>query len=157
MNQTFSYSELPAICVELMPAVMAHRLVLFSGPMGAGKTTVIAALAHALGCTDWVRSPSYTWVNQYRIHSPQYTGPLYHLDLYRLDTVSSVESVVHHVDLARYIEDADALCFIEWGEQLPPVLHTRPPLCIHMDYGQSEDERVVWTTNGTSRHPSMHA
>jgi tRNA threonylcarbamoyladenosine biosynthesis protein TsaE len=148
MTRVITPSDLPQLALDWIPAILSHRLVLFSGPMGAGKTTLIAALAKALGCTDWVRSPSYTWVNQYAIYSEHHTGSLYHLDLYRLDTVSAVESVVHHVDLARYIEDLDALCFIEWGEQLPDALLTRPPLRIHLDYGQALDERVVWTHDG---------
>ena len=148
MTRVITPSDLPQLALDWIPAILSHRLVLLSGPMGAGKTTLIAALAKALGCTDGVRSPSYTWVNHYHIESTAYTGPLYHLDLYRLDTVSAVASVLHHVDLARYIEDPNALCFIEWGEQLPDTLQTRTPLRIQLDYGQALDERVVWTSDG---------
>ena len=115
-----------------------------------GKTAVVLAqrMAAAVNGPENGKAGPGRSLLRLPSHLEHHTGPLYHLDLYRLDTVSAVESVVHHVDLARYIEDLDALCFIEWGEQLPDALLTRPPLRIHLDYGQALDERVVWTHDG---------
>src|SRR5215510_13105119 len=68
------------------------EILLFSGPLGTGKTLAVKGIAHALGVDDHdVSSPSFTLVNPYE-------GRLrmYHIDLYRLDEGASA---AHAVDL----------------------------------------------------------
>src|ERR1700716_268203 len=57
-----------------------------SGDLGAGKTQLVKGLARGLGVAARVHSPTFALVNVY-------TGgrlPLFHLDLYRLDTPSQI-------------------------------------------------------------------
>jgi tRNA threonylcarbamoyladenosine biosynthesis protein TsaE len=87
------------------------EILLFSGPLGAGKTLAVKGIAHALGVDeDDVSSPSFTLVNPYE-------GRLrmYHIDLYRLDEGASA---AHAVDLDELLTDEDAVIVIEWAERM---------------------------------------
>jgi tRNA threonylcarbamoyladenosine biosynthesis protein TsaE len=80
--------------------------VLLYGPLGAGKTTFVRAVARCLAVTDSVRSPSYTIANIYS--GPM---PVQHLDLYRLDDIGDEDALALE-DYAR----EDAVTFVEWPE-----------------------------------------
>jgi tRNA threonylcarbamoyladenosine biosynthesis protein TsaE len=87
------------------------EILLFSGPLGTGKTLAVKGIAHALGVDeDDVSSPSFTLVNPYE-------GRLrmYHIDLYRLDEGSSA---AHAVDLDELLSDERAVIVIEWAERM---------------------------------------
>jgi tRNA threonylcarbamoyladenosine biosynthesis protein TsaE len=87
------------------------EILLFSGPLGTGKTLAVKGIAHALGVDDDdVSSPSFTLVNPYE-------GRLrmYHIDLYRLDEGASA---AHAVDLDELLTDEDAVIVIEWAERM---------------------------------------
>ncbi len=97
------------------------QLLVVSGPLGAGKTTFVAALAAALGSDAHVTSPTYTLVHEY----PTPAGPLVHVDAYRLDASVDVDAAL---DLEGYLERARAVV-VEWGERLlaahPEAWHLR--------------------------------
>lgn len=87
------------------------EILLFSGPLGTGKTLAVKGIAHALGVDENdVSSPSFTLVNPYE-------GRLrmYHIDLYRLDEGASA---AHAVDLDELLTDEDAVIVIEWAERM---------------------------------------
>jgi tRNA threonylcarbamoyladenosine biosynthesis protein TsaE len=87
------------------------EILLFSGPLGTGKTLAVKGIAHALGVDDDdVSSPSFTLVNPYE-------GRLrmYHIDLYRLDEGASA---AHAVDLDELLSDEHAVIVIEWAERM---------------------------------------
>ncbi len=99
--------------VELMGDETVYA---FYGEMGAGKTTFINELCHALGVEeDSTSSPSFAIVNEYR--SDTTAELIYHFDLYRLEDVEEA------LDLG--IEDyfdSGALCLLEWPERIDPLL-----------------------------------
>src|SRR5258708_33855667 len=75
-----------------------------SGDLGAGKTQLVKGLARGLGITARVHSPTFTLVNQY-------TGgrlPLYHLDLYRLETPAQIVAA----GLEEYLEKPDGVAAV---------------------------------------------
>ncbi len=99
--------------------IFAHKLagilepntvILFSGELGAGKTTFIKEICQSLGVhKDNITSPTFTLIQQY-----QAKLPIFHLDLYRLN--SSTE--IFNLDIIHYLENNNALVLIEWGEKL---------------------------------------
>jgi tRNA threonylcarbamoyladenosine biosynthesis protein TsaE len=97
-------------------------VVALSGDLGAGKTSFVRGLLAGLGLVEEAPSPSYALVIPYDL--PETCIPVWHVDLYRLDTPQEVEEL--GLDEAR----RDNLLLIEWPERLgdrlwPDALHLR--------------------------------
>jgi tRNA threonylcarbamoyladenosine biosynthesis protein TsaE len=86
-------------------APRAAVVVAFEGELGAGKTTLISGLLHALGVRGAVRSPTYTLIEPYEVAGLS----LYHLDLYRLADPQDVETLG-----LRDLLSPAAVLLIEW-------------------------------------------
>jgi tRNA threonylcarbamoyladenosine biosynthesis protein TsaE len=105
-RQGVGLGELRRIGRRFAAALRGGDLVLLYGPLGAGKTTLVRAVAEALGVTDPVRSPSFTLANIY-------AGEIcvQHLDLYRLDDIGDDDALA----LEEYVGD-DAVTLVEWPQ-----------------------------------------
>ena len=85
-----------------------HKIVLISGEMGAGKTTLIKQILTGLNVIDNISSPTFSIINEYKTKS---TDLIYHMDLYRINKIEELEEI----GFFEYLESGN-LCFIEWGE-----------------------------------------
>ena len=87
----------------------AKGLVLgLCGDLGASKTQLVKGLARGLAISALVQSPTFALVNVY----PGGRLPLFHLDLYRLDTRQQIVAA----GLEEYL-DPKGLTVIEWAER----------------------------------------
>jgi tRNA threonylcarbamoyladenosine biosynthesis protein TsaE len=84
------------------------RCVFLSGELGAGKTTLAAALLEACGVRENVRSPTYALIETYPFDARLGV----HLDLYRLQGAAELEQL----GLRDYLHDG-ALLLVEWPER----------------------------------------
>lgn len=84
-------------------------VIALSGDLGAGKTHLVKGIAQGLGITTRVHSPTFSLINQYRGGRL----PLYHLDLYRLN--SAAEVIGAGLDL--YLCEPDGVAVVEWAER----------------------------------------
>lgn len=103
------------------------------GDLGAGKTTLAGAVAHALGVPEDlpVTSPSFTLINEY---AGQW--PIYHMDLYRLG--DPVE--LYELGLWEYY-DGGGLCLVEWCDRFDDLWPDDAlVLTLHLD--QAEARRI---------------
>ena len=83
-------------------------LVVLSGPLGAGKTTLAQGIGEGLGVRGPVTSPTFVIA---RVHPPLGDGPpLVHVDAYRLGSDLEVDDL----DLDATLEESVTL--VEWGE-----------------------------------------
>ncbi len=91
-------------------------VVYLQGELGAGKTTCVRSLLHALGVEGLIRSPTYTLVEAYPLPSILCV----HVDLYRLQGPLEVDEL----GLRDYF-DGDCLLLVEWPERgadaVPPA------------------------------------
>ncbi len=100
----------------------AARSLFLSGELGAGKTTLAAALLAAAGVREPVRSPSYALIEIYGIGSRLAV----HVDLYRLRGAAELEQL----GLRDYLQP-ETLLLIEWPEHGEPEL-PQPDLWLHL-------------------------
>ncbi len=108
-----------AVGAALGRLLLPGDVLVLSGTLGAGKTTLTQGLARGLGIEDYVTSPTFTLVNEYR---PRAAGPaLYHVDLYR--TSGAAEAL--DLGLDEYLGLADlpaGVAVVEWAERAPDAL-----------------------------------
>ncbi len=84
--------------------------VFLFGDLGAGKTTLTLGLARGLGLPDseYVRSPTFTLINQY-----EGRHPIFHLDLYRIESVAELDQLG-----LEEVFSSQGVCIVEWAEKL---------------------------------------
>jgi len=107
-----SPEETQSLGEELGRLSQAGDLFLLVGGLGAGKTCLTQGIAWGLGITGYATSPSFVVINQY-----QGRLTLYHIDLYRLDSIDEV------VDLG--MDDylyGSGVCVVEWADKAVGVL-----------------------------------
>ena len=111
-------ADLPAVAQQVRAAIEVSgcRVVAFEGEMGAGKTTLIRALAAALGIDDDVSSPTFSLVNEYQAAGGQ---PVYHFDFYRIETIDEAA----RMGATEYF-DSGYLCLVEWPARVAALLPT---------------------------------
>ena len=97
-----------------LEAVGDRRHIAFHAPMGAGKTTLTAAICRELGVTDDVSSPTFSIINEYEDRRGE---KIYHFDFYRIET----EAQALDLGLDEYF-DSGALCLMEWPENVEGLL-----------------------------------
>ena len=100
----------------------------FNGKMGAGKTTFIKAICEVMGVKETVNSPTFSIVNEYEAADGRI---IYHFDCYRITKTQEA------LDLGaeEYLYSGN-LCFIEWSENMAPLL---PDSLINVDIVEQED------------------
>ena len=110
---THSHGESLALGEHLGQWLKVGDIVLFFGDLGSGKTTLTQGLCRGLGLpqNEYVRSPSFTLINEY-----QGTTPIYHIDLYRLDTIREIETL----GLEEILFAGKGVSIVEWAERLFP-------------------------------------
>ncbi|MGG7035059.1 MAG: tRNA (adenosine(37)-N6)-threonylcarbamoyltransferase complex ATPase subunit type 1 TsaE [Flavobacterium sp.] len=91
-----------------------HKIILFNGEMGAGKTTFIKALSKALGVSSPTSSPTFSLVNEYEATDGNL---VYHFDVYRLKN----ETEALDMGIDEYLYSGE-WCFIEWPEKIQNLL-----------------------------------
>jgi tRNA threonylcarbamoyladenosine biosynthesis protein TsaE len=87
------------------------EIIGLGGELGAGKTCFVRGLAEGLevGTEAWIRSPTFTLINEYHGRLP-----VYHIDLYRIADRNELEGL----HLREYLY-SDGVSVIEWFEHLP--------------------------------------
>lgn len=84
-------------------------VICLTGDLGSGKTQLVKGIARGLGISHRIQSPTFALVNSYT----EGRLPLFHLDLYRLDTAEQIAAA----GLQEYLTPA-GVAVIEWAERL---------------------------------------
>ncbi len=105
-------------------------IVLLSGDLGAGKTTLAQGFARGLGVTDQIVSPTFVLVRLYRGRLP-----LIHADAYRMDNLDEVTDF----DLPELLDEG-GVALVEWGDVIAPTLPA-DYLDVAIELGEADDDR----------------
>lgn len=105
---TNSVEETLAAAAEVAAKLSAGDIILYEGDMGAGKTHFTKGIAKFLNVDDEVTSPTFALVNEY-------SGdiPLFHFDLYRIDSYDDL----YAIGFFDYL-DRDGIIAAEWSENI---------------------------------------
>lgn len=114
MNFTYSLNEIKEVAGAILAILNLKKVILFKADMGAGKTTLIKALAQALGVTYNINSPTFSFVNEYETIQGEI---IYHFDLYRLKS----EMEAYDMGIDEYFYSGN-WCLIEWPEKTPNLI-----------------------------------
>ncbi|HVM42064.1 MAG TPA: tRNA (adenosine(37)-N6)-threonylcarbamoyltransferase complex ATPase subunit type 1 TsaE [Gemmatimonadales bacterium] len=121
--------------LERFGAELAGRLrppppvvVAIGGELGTGKTTLVRAIARALGVREPVTSPTFALVHRYAG-----TGvTIYHVDAYRLRRAADAADL----GLDDMLAEPDSVVLIEWPERLGPAM---PPATLRVALAYAGD------------------
>ncbi|MGN6275483.1 MAG: tRNA (adenosine(37)-N6)-threonylcarbamoyltransferase complex ATPase subunit type 1 TsaE [Solirubrobacterales bacterium] len=130
--ETHSAAETEALGARIAERLQPGDVVVLSGDLGTGKTTLVRGACRALGFTGPVTSPTFT-IGQ------RYEGgrlPVSHLDLYRLQTLEDEDPAL----LDDYL-GPDGVAFVEWPAAGSGRLG-RPALEVRLSHQGEEGRRI---------------
>ncbi len=123
--------ELDQVVAQLFDFAGESTCFLLYGEIGAGKTTLVKRICSILGVKEAANSPTFSLVNEYTYEADGKQKLIYHIDLYRLDSLEEA------LDIG--IEDylyANGYCFVEWPELVGPIV---PEDCVKIKIELSDD------------------
>ncbi len=135
MNKTFTLNDVKALSKEIIESV-PHKVLLFYGEMGVGKTTLIKELCKYLGVNDTISSPTFSLVNEY---TTVHNECIYHFDLYRITN----DEEALDIGIEDYLYSKN-WCFIEWPQNIENLL---PLEATKIQLSLSEDGSRTITIN----------
>lgn len=153
--ETHSPSDTQALGKKIGRHLKAGDIIFLFGDLGAGKTTLTQGIAQGLGVTpeEYVRSPSFTLVNEYRGKTP-----VFHIDLYRIDSFPELENLG-----LEEVFSSEGISIVEWAEKLfsredpatPPLLAIDRWIEIHISIEEGESRKFDLKTHnlGSAEHP----
>jgi tRNA threonylcarbamoyladenosine biosynthesis protein TsaE len=116
-----SIQETKDIAEKIISAILLNKsprrgamVVGLSGDLGAGKTTLVKAIAKLLGIKDKLSSPTFVIMKRYPLKKCEGYENFFHLDAYRLEKRGDLENL----EWKEIIQDPKNLVFIEWPENV---------------------------------------
>ena len=130
--ETGSAGETEAVGAKLAARLAAGDVVIVSGDLGAGKTTLVRGACRALGVEGPVTSPTFTIGRRYGGRLP-----VSHLDLYRLAGLDDEDPAL----LDDYLDPA-SVAFLEWPAIAAPELAGRRVTAVRLTHLGADRRRI---------------
>jgi tRNA threonylcarbamoyladenosine biosynthesis protein TsaE len=144
--ETRSFEETIARGKELGATLKPPVLILLTGALGAGKTTITKGIASGFGAAreEEITSPTFTLVHRYS-GGPV---PVYHIDLYRIGDARDFDTLG--------LDDVfseNAVVIVEWPDRMK--LRTDwPVIRIQLDHVSEEVRKIAITRDMAAPHSS---
>ncbi len=108
-------------------------ILCLNGDLGAGKTTMTKSIGLGLGVEEYITSPTFALINQYRGRVP-----VYHFDVYRLENVEEL----YDLGFDEYFY-GNGVCIIEWAEKIEKMI-PEDRIVIDIKKGNNLEERILY-------------
>ncbi|MDR7869418.1 MAG: tRNA (adenosine(37)-N6)-threonylcarbamoyltransferase complex ATPase subunit type 1 TsaE [Tissierellaceae bacterium] len=130
--------------VKLGKLLKPGDIVCLNGDLGAGKTTMTKSIGIGLDVDEYITSPSFALINQYRGRMM-----VYHFDVYRLEEVDEL----YDLGFDDYFF-GEGVCIIEWAERIKSML---PEERVVIDIKKTEnvDERILYISGNGNRYEEI--
>ena len=112
ISKIYSENETASLAEKFASGLEGGEKIVLNGELGAGKTFFIKKAADYLGIKN-ASSPTFALVNEY---SGKFK--IYHFDFYRINKINEL----YDIGFGDYLNDDEALVFIEWGNLFPEIL-----------------------------------
>ena len=109
-------SQMALVAAQLKNLMDHCQVFTFTGPLGAGKTTLVSELLRQTGIKGPITSPTFTYVNEYENEQGK---RFYHFDLYRVKSLAEFLSS----GFDEYLYAPASWALIEWPEVISPLLN----------------------------------
>lgn len=119
-------------------------IVSLNGELGAGKTTLTKSIGLGAGVEDYITSPTFSLINEYRGRLP-----VYHFDVYRLENINEID------DLG--FDDyffGEGVCIIEWAEKIEEFL-PKENIILNIEKESDINKRTIEITGTGKRYKEI--
>ncbi|KGG81227.1 ATPase [Caloranaerobacter azorensis H53214] len=130
--KTNSPEETYSFGYRLGKLLKSGDILCLNGDLGAGKTTLTQSIAKGLDVEDYVTSPTFTLINEYKGRYP-----VYHFDVYRINDIDEM----YDLGFEEYIY-SEGVTIIEWASIIEDILPLER-LDITIKRGKEIDEREI--------------
>jgi tRNA threonylcarbamoyl adenosine modification protein YjeE len=113
---------------NIIPVLKPGSILALQGPLGAGKTTFVQALAKELGALRVPKSPTFSLLRTYAVKCGGIRR-LLHVDAYRIHTAVDLIPL----DLDAELSEGDAVLVLEWPENVTSWLRRRSHRVLRID------------------------
>ena len=110
----------------------AGDILCLNGDLGAGKTTLSKYIGLGLGVEDYITSPTFNLIKEYKGRLT-----MYHFDVYRLEGVDDL----YDLGFDEYFY-GNGVCIIEWANKIQEIL-PEEKIVLDIEKGQDLDERLI--------------
>jgi tRNA threonylcarbamoyladenosine biosynthesis protein TsaE len=132
MHLLIGETETESFGEDLGRRAAAGDVICLCGPLGAGKTRLVAGIARGLRCDALVTSPTFAIVHEYRGGRL----PLFHFDFYRFESAQELWAI----GWEEYL-DRPGVAVVEWADRFPEVIPGNATWW-NLEY-ESEDSRRI--------------
>lgn len=113
MDFIYTLDQTNETAAQLVQQYATVPVWVFQAPMGAGKTTLIAAIGKAMGIQEPMSSPTFSIMNEYQVQGKL----IYHMDWYRLEN----DADARQAGVEAALDEAD-MSLVEWPEKAPNLV-----------------------------------
>jgi tRNA threonylcarbamoyladenosine biosynthesis protein TsaE len=147
LPESFSTLEVGRILGKTVPP---GSLVLLSGPMGAGKTSLPKGLALGLGISETIVSPTFLYLQNYEGRKNGARADFLHADWDR------VSGYTEELEEALLEGAEDRVTLVEWGEKISTSIRTSFSSILHVTisfHGNGRRLIFSWASQGGNKAP----